>query len=355
MRKVNLDGYEITLDKELYSVKSFLDNNAYSQYYVLCDTNTKRDCLPYFLKMVDGNNFTVLEVQPGEQFKNLTTCQSIWKQLLDTSADRNSLVINLGGGVLGDMGGFAASCYKRGVDFLNIPTTILSQVDASIGGKLAVDFKYGKNLIGLFRNPRLVAISTFFYKTLSEREYKNGFAEIFKHALIKSKEQWKQLKSLETLYVANIEEIVYQSLLIKKEVVEEDPFEKGLRKILNFGHTIGHAIEAISVAEDKDPLLHGEAIVIGMICEAFISKKICGLSDHDLNEICEVLFTHYEYQSVGHVDRSQIWKYMAYDKKNEKGRVMGALLSAIGKAEINVELTEKMVNESLDYYESLKK
>ena len=176
------------------------------------------------------------------------------------------------GGVIGDMGGFAASCYKRGIDFIQIPTTVLSQVDSSIGGKLGIDFKYGKNLIGLFQNPKLVYINKEFLKTLPKRQYINGFAEIFKHALIQDAVHWQTLKNID-IYNENIDEVLYQSLLVKKQVVEADPFEKGLRKILNFGHTIGHAIEAYSLENEANPLLHGEAIAIGMICEAYLSYK----------------------------------------------------------------------------------
>ena len=190
MDKISLSDYDIIFDDSLQSLAHFLSKNKYTSCFVLVDENTKQHCLPILQNVLQ--DVIVIETQSGEINKNLSTCEHIWQQLIQHNADRKALFINLGGGVIGDMGGFAASCYKRGIDFINIPTTLLSQVDSSIGGKLGIDFKYGKNLIGLFRNPKAVLISSQFFKTLPQRQFINGWAEIFKHALIQDKNQWEK-------------------------------------------------------------------------------------------------------------------------------------------------------------------
>jgi 3-dehydroquinate synthase len=353
MKRITLKDYDILLTNEFDFLVQFLKEKSPSAIFVLVDTNTEKFCLPIIEQFITPFEYKKILIEAGEDHKHLGTCEVIWKTLLDNHADRKALMINLGGGVIGDMGGFAASCYKRGIDFINIPTTVLSQVDASIGGKLAVDFKYGKNLIGLFKNPGLVFLSTQFYQSLSEREYKNGFAEIFKHALIRSKEQWVKLSSLSSLYAENIDEIIFDSVMVKKEVVEIDPFEKGLRKILNFGHTIGHAVEAVSIEENKAPLFHGEAVVIGMICEAFLSTKQSSLTSGELAEIIEILGKHFAKYDISHFDREKVWNYMLMDKKNEASVVQYAGLNTIGEANYNQILDKEAFQEALDFYQNL--
>jgi 3-dehydroquinate synthase len=353
MKRIALKDYEIVFANELDFLSQFIKDKSPSAVFVLVDANTEKYCLPVIENHIKPFNYKKISIAAGEENKHLGTCEIIWKNLLDNHADRKALMINLGGGVIGDMGGFAASCYKRGIDFINIPTTVLSQVDASIGGKLAVDFKYGKNLIGLFRNPGLVFISTEFYQSLSEREYKNGFAEIFKHALIRSKEQWEKLSSLSSLYAENIDKIIFDSVMVKKEVVEIDPFEKGLRKILNFGHTIGHAVEAVSIEESKAPLFHGEAVVVGMICEAFLSTKQSTLTQRELTEIIEILGKHFTKYDISLFDREKVWNYMLMDKKNEASIVQYAGLNAIGEANYNQVLDKEAFQEALDFYQNL--
>ena len=350
MNKISLKEYEIIFDDSLESLNDFLAASDYSSVFVLVDENTKVHCLPILNTVISG--YTIIETKSGETHKNISTCETIWQQLIENNADRKALFINLGGGVIGDMGGFAASCYKRGIDFINIPTTLLSQVDSSIGGKLGIDFKYGKNLIGLFRNPKAVFVSPVFFKTLPKRQFINGWAEIFKHALIQDQEQWQQYKSTDVL-LANMNEIVFHSLKIKKAVVEADPFEKGLRKILNFGHTIGHAIETYSLENEKDSLLHGEAIVIGMICEAYLSVKKSGLTESELEEIKTVLLKHFPKHDITAFDTEKLLSIMSIDKKNEGDTILAALLPEIGRCEYDIVLTKEDVKESLTFYASL--
>jgi len=350
MNKISLSDYSIIFDDSLQSLNNFLSENKYSSFFVLVDENTKQHCLPVLKSVL--NNVIVIETQSGETNKNISTCEIIWQQLIEHNADRKALFINLGGGVIGDMGGFAASCYKRGIDFINIPTTLLSQVDSSIGGKLGIDFKYGKNLIGLFKNPKAVFVSSHFFKTLPQRQLINGWAEIFKHALIQDKDQWQKYIDIDLLYT-DMNDIVYHSLLIKKAVVEEDPFEKGLRKILNFGHTIGHAIEAYSLENEEDSLLHGEAIAIGMICEAYLSVNKCGLQQSELDEIKSLLLKHFPKHDITLFDTEKLLAIMSIDKKNEGSVIMAALLSEIGKCQYDITLTKEDVLESLAFYNTL--
>ncbi|HMV13949.1 MAG TPA: 3-dehydroquinate synthase [Chitinophagales bacterium] len=347
MNTISLNDYSIYLDDSLQSLYRFIEEKNYSALFAIVDENTKQHCLPIISEHIVGLH--IIETQSGETNKNLYTCEKIWQQLITKNADRKILIINLGGGVIGDMGGFAASCYKRGVDFINIPTTLLSQVDSSIGGKLGIDFKYGKNLIGLFQNPKAVFISSVFFNTLPQRQFINGWAEIFKHALIQDSAQWNIYKQYDILS-CHMDEIVFHSLLVKKKVVEIDPYEKGLRKVLNFGHTIGHAIEAYSLEHESTPLLHGEAIAIGMICEAYLSVKKCGLTADELNEIQTVLLKHFPKHDISTFDMNKIIESMRIDKKNEGDTIMAALLSAIGNSVYDIPLTTEDIQESIAFY-----
>lgn len=348
-KKLALQNYTIWIDQNLESLAYFLLEKKYTSTFVLVDENTKKYCLP---KLTIGN-FHLIEIPSGETHKNIESCGIIWDTLLKKGADRKSVFINLGGGVIGDMGGFAASCYKRGMDFINIPTTLLSQVDASIGGKLAIDYQFAKNLIGLFKDPTAVFISSIFFETLSENQFKNGWAEIFKHALIYDPYLWDKIKDLNDLNSIDIKPIVINNLKIKKAVVEVDPFEKDLRKILNFGHTIGHAIESISIEKDKIPLLHGEAIAIGMLCESYLSYKMKQLPLSDLTTICKTLQYHFKKYDLTKLDLDEVWEIMTHDKKNEQGKVLCVLLEKIGKPVWDIPLQKSDLVAAFNYYNEL--
>ena len=347
---ISLKDYEIIFDDTLSSLPNFLAEHKYSKVFVVVDENTKQHCLPILQNVLTA--IEIIETKSGEIYKNLATCEFIWQQLIEQNADRKSVIINLGGGVIGDMSGFAASCYKRGIDFINIPTTLLSQVDSSIGGKLGIDFKYGKNLIGLFRNPKSVLVSSQFLKTLPKRQFINGWSEIIKHALIKDKAQWLLYKNID-IHNCDMNAIVFHSLQIKKAVVEADPYENGLRKILNFGHTIGHAIEAYSLEHDETPLLHGEAIAIGMICESYLSVKKCGLTQDELNEITKLILKYFPKYNIENYNTDKIITSMLSDKKNNATKILAALLSEIGNSVFDIEINKDEILESLNYYNSL--
>ena len=350
MRHLQLHDYDIQFDNNGIVLSEFLSGKNYSAIYILTDENTSTLCLPLIEDKI--SNFTEIKTNSGESHKNLVTCSAIWEKLNESHADRKAVLLNLGGGVIGDMGGFAASCYKRGIDFINIPTTLLSQVDSSIGGKLGIDLNYGKNLIGLFNNPELVIISSSFFKTLPQRQYVNGWAEIFKHALIKNKSQW-EIFSIIDIFNCEIEEIVFQSLKIKKEVVEADPYEKGVRKILNFGHTIGHAIESYSLEKTDNPLLHGEAIVIGMITESWIATQRCGLKNVELDEIKDVLLKHFPKHNISDFDFETLYKLILTDKKNEQNKIKMALINEIGNCLYDIEVDKDLIRRALDYYAAI--
>jgi len=344
-------GHTIHFETQLQPLKAFLEDAKYSKIFVFADINTSEHCLPVFQAMLDDfSTFDVIETDPGEENKNIDFCIGIWKTLLDFEADRKALMINLGGGVITDMGGFVASTYKRGIDFINIPTTLLAQVDASVGGKTGIDIDNVKNMIGTFSMPQAVFIESAFLKTVPERELLSGFAEMIKHGLIIDKAYYEALKSSD--YKNLSPELVYQSVAIKNKVVTEDPLEKGLRKILNFGHTIGHAVESNSLSKDKKPLTHGEAIAIGMICEGWLSHKNSNLTLAELEDLTAYIKATYPQYTIKAKDFKGIQELLKSDKKNEHGQILFSLLEGIGQCEFNCKVSDQDVIESLNYYNS---
>jgi 3-dehydroquinate synthase len=331
--------------------QDFLTLKNYKQFFFLVDENTKKSCLTRFFNKFPAENAHVIEIQSGEIAKNIDTCQHIWSELMHHSADRRtSVLINLGGGVIGDMGGFCAATFKRGIPFIQMPTTLLSQVDSSIGGKLGIDFGHVKNSVGVFANPQAVFILPAFLETLSEREIRSGFAEIVKHALIADNTSWKQLQKIENLSDVNWQEYLVPSLKIKKSIVEIDPFERGLRKALNFGHTIGHALESMALRTPQ-PLTHGEAIAIGMVCEAFLSNKNHHLSSGELSEIVVFFKKFYPKYNVQAFDFQDIMHLIYNDKKNETASEINfSFLPTIGNVSINQTASLEAIQESLNFY-----
>jgi 3-dehydroquinate synthase len=352
MEIIRLADYNIFVGSIWKELQSFLSENSYSKIAVLVDDNTKDHCLPLLEKNIPDLKFTIIQIPSGEQHKNIQTCQYIWEKMMDAEMDRKGLLINLGGGVIGDMGGFCASTFKRGFDFIQIPTTLLSQVDASIGGKLGVDFMQIKNSIGIFNNPKAVFVDAVFLKTLSFREIRSGFAEIIKHSLIADLMQWSKIKQLQSLEGIDWSSFLVPSLKIKQAVVEKDPFEKGWRKALNFGHTIGHAVEGYAL-ETKVPLLHGEAIAIGFITEAYLSHKKVGLSGLELKEIVQFILKIYDPKPLPESAFPTYLSLMSNDKKNENNEINFSLIYPVGKAIINQTADEILITESLRYYNNL--
>ncbi|MCG9879110.1 MAG: 3-dehydroquinate synthase, partial [Bacteroidia bacterium] len=308
----------------------------------------KKDCWPLLSPYLV--NYQLIEIESGEANKNLENAEKIWSNLQKHKADKYSVLINLGGGVISDLGGFCAATYKRGIDFINIPTSLLGMVDASIGGKLGIDLHAFKNAVGLIKNPSYIFIDPTFLSTLPEIEKRNGLAEVCKHALIEDKALFDKLQSVSE--INNLDSLIFQSLKIKVKVVKKDPFEKDLRKTLNFGHTVGHAIETYSLLNDQIPLKHGEAIAIGMICESYISSVIQGLSSDELKKITQYFISRFP-KYKGKLPADMLIELMRNDKKNQEGFINFTLLKKIGKAKINCHCHDDLILKSLEYYQNL--
>lgn len=345
-------GYQVFFDDELAGLVAFVESRSYSKVLVLTDRHTGEHCLPVLqAAWPDFDHYDIIEVDPGEENKNIDFCIGVWQMMLDFNADRRSLLINLGGGVVTDMGGFAASTFKRGIDFLHIPTTLLSQVDASVGGKTGIDLGNVKNIVGTFAQPQAVFISTRFLKTLDRRQLVSGFAEVIKHGIIADAPFFHRIKSVapEAITLSDIR----HSVAIKNRVVLVDPTEKALRKTLNFGHTIGHALEGYSMVHDRDPLLHGEAIAAGMICEGYLAHKHNGLPEPELQDIVHAfrsLFPDYQFSENAY---PELLALMKNDKKNVGDQIGFALPPRIGACDVDFFVDESDIFEALDYYRRL--
>ncbi len=332
------------------TLKEVLHARSYSKLVVLTDVNTQQHCLPLIQDLLPSDA-VLITVPAGEQFKTLETCASIWNQMTEAVLDRQALMLNLGGGVIGDMGGFCASVYKRGIPFITIPTTLLSQVDASVGGKLGIDFMGFKNHLGVFQLPETVLIDPTFLETLPQRELRSGYAEVLKHGLIRDAAFFRSLPS--TVWEKQDWALVIRhSVGIKKAVVEVDPKETGLRKILNFGHTIGHAVESFYLPS-SNPLLHGEAIAMGMIAEGFLSFEKIGLSYEELNELSTKLLTVFGKVNLESKDLDSILNLCAQDKKNEGSTQLFTLLPSIGDCSYNNPVTREEIKHAILYYQQL--
>lgn len=334
--------------------KSTIKTGKYSKVLVLADEHTARYCLPILENMIGGFPDGMYVIPAGEQHKELETVESIWSFLQQAGVDRHSLLINLGGGVVGDMGGFCAATYMRGIDFIQVPTTLLSMVDASVGGKLAIDFNGVKNLIGVFRNPSQVIICPDFLSTLPHRIWESGLAEMVKHALIAEISAWDNLVAIGHVREVSMEtweKLICQSVTIKRDIVEEDPEEKGKRAILNFGHSIGHALEAV-LLRSRMNLLHGEAVAWGMVAEAWISHQLTGLPLSWVEAIGRWVSRLYPELPMD-IPREAWLDYLRNDKKNRAGIIRMSLLEHAGKATWNHEVPESLCLDALDYLHTL--
>lgn len=332
------------------ALEEHMNKSNYSKVFILVDENTNKHCLPHFSAQLDKVfDYEVIEIESGEAYKNINTCKQVWDALSELNADRRSLLINLGGGVITDLGGFVACTFKRGIDFINVPTTLLAMVDASVGGKTGVDLGSLKNQIGVIREPKLVLVITPFLRTLEERQWLSGFAEMLKHGLIDSEPHWAMLKQV--MPFDNINDLIRDSIEIKSGVVSQDPTEKNLRKVLNFGHTLGHAIESHFLEKDKyHPLLHGEAIVAGMIMESYLSHKLLGLGTNQLEDIKKTFQKRYKKIEFTESDIEDILSLLIFDKKNTHGNINFVLLQRIGEAIIDNRVPRELFPEAFAYY-----
>jgi 3-dehydroquinate synthase len=330
-------------------LQHFLSEKKYSHIAVLLDENTTTFCYSLLKNYLPAH--TLIKIQSGEESKTIQSCTIIWQAMTDAKLDRHSALIIIGGGVLGDMGGFCAATYKRGIDFITVPTTLLAQADASVGGKLGIDFNHFKNHIGVFKEPALNLIYSGFLKTLPYNELRSGFAEVIKHALISDKDLWNQIRSKE-LKDQPWRELVPKSVEFKCSVVSEDPHEKGLRKILNAGHTVGHAIETYFLGKG-DKILHGEAIAAGLIAEAHLAVKRKLLDAASLEEIQSYTLKIFGKLNIPENDLKEIAALCLQDKKNKGNRVLCVLPDGIGRAKYDVEISLDEIEECLAYYRLL--
>ena len=350
MNSIKAISYNVHFqDKGYNSLSNLIAENNYSTLFILVDENTLKYCYPKFIpNLQTDKRIEVIEIESGEINKNLETCIGVWNAITELGGDRKSLIITLGGGVITDLGGFVASCFKRGIDFVNIPTTLLSMVDASVGGKTGVDLGVLKNQIGLFANPEMVLVDTDYLTTVSEREIKSGTAEIIKYGITYDITLFNEIKNNKDL---KIEDLIFRSIEIKNEVVLKDPKEQNIRKILNFGHTLGHAIESFYLeSDDKESLTHGEAIAIGMVCESYMSSKILNFPIKNVVEIKKVILSIYNKTDLLIEDFSGILELLKHDKKNVKGRVNFVLLNDYEDYKLDCEVSNDLIIESMKFY-----
>ncbi|MBF6609424.1 MAG: 3-dehydroquinate synthase [Flavobacterium sp.] len=355
MQSIDANGYQIHFNDSAYiSLNTLLRENAYSALFFIADSNTSDMCLPQLLAQTETEcRIEVIEVDAGESSKNIETCVQIWQSLTELGADRKSLIINVGGGMITDLGGFVASTFKRGIDFIHIPTSLLAMVDASIGGKNGVDLGNLKNQVGVINPPKMVLIDTEFLTTLPQSEMKSGLAEMLKHGLIYDERYWKEFSEIGTIDFSQFDQLIHRSVEIKNEIVTRDPKEQNLRKALNFGHTLGHAIESYYMDNPtRKPLLHGEAVAIGMVLEAYLSHKLKLISESQYVEIKNLLKSIYGTEEIATSDIDPILELLIHDKKNEYGRIQFVLLNAIGSVAINQNADNEMIKEAFTDYRS---
>tara|TARA_B110001454_G_scaffold202150_1_gene209052 strand:+ start:893 stop:1951 length:1059 start_codon:yes stop_codon:yes gene_type:complete len=350
MKSIQAATYNVHFqDKAYIKLSNLVEENNYSTVFILVDENTFEHCYPKFIpSFATDKRIEVIEIESGEINKNIETCIGVWNAITELGGDRKSLIITLGGGVITDLGGFVASCFKRGIDFVNIPTTLLSMVDASVGGKTGVDLGVLKNQIGLFANPKMVIVDSDYLTTVTDREIKSGTAEIIKYGITYDIKLFNEIKNNKGL---EISDLIYRSIEVKNEVVLQDPKEQNLRKILNFGHTLGHAIESFYLeSEDKENLTHGEAIAIGMVCESFMSSKLLGFPTEKVNEIKDVILSIYDRTNLLKEDFSDIMELLKHDKKNVNGQVNFVLLNDYEDHKIDCKVPEDLIIESMEFY-----
>ncbi len=349
--KINAGSYEVSLIDNLKPLQDFLlDRYAGADKIIICDDHTLDKCLPVVdaggvIELADAE---VFQVEHGEGSKSIDIAEQIWLGLANMKAGRDAVVINIGGGVVSDLGGFVAATYKRGIDFINLPTTLLAMVDASVGGKTGINLDNHKNQVGVFCDPVAVFIYPEFLKTLPERELLSGWAEVIKHALIADAGLWEQIVH-SGLTRGAAGEVLYRSIEIKNEIVQSDQREGGRRKLLNFGHTMGHAFEGLAAARGKD-LLHGEAVAAGMICAAWLSAGLTGLPEADRDAIAGFLADGYRLENLRDFDYRDLKPFLENDKKNVSGEMMFTLLKSVGEGAYNIPVSHRQAEQSLEYF-----
>ena len=342
---------EITFTPDASAALDTIINQAQpDRLFLLCDKTTERLCRPLLAQCSALADANLISIPSGDLSKEITTVGMVWTALVQHGATRRSLLVNLGGGMVTDLGGFAASTFKRGIRFINIPTTLLAQVDASVGGKTGVNWMGLKNEVGVFQNALHVLIDTHFLATLDDENMRSGYAEMLKHGLISNQDHWQELMrfDLDKPDLKALLPLIQRSIGVKQDIVLQDPTEKGLRKALNFGHTLGHAIESLAMENDS-PILHGRAVAWGMLGELYLSHRRLGFSLPLMRQATDYIIGHYGRCPIECRQYDRIVKLMGHDKKNHDGHIFCTLLSNIGKIELDQRLDTDEIKEALDF------
>lgn len=319
--------------------------------FVLTDEHTRVCCWEKIQHFDVLRQAQVISIAPGDEYKNIDTLTQVWTALRQGGATRNSLMMNLGGGMVSDLGGFAAATFKRGIAFINLPTTLLAMIDAAVGGKTGVNFDGLKNEIGVFSPAQEVIFHTPFLQTLDRANMLSGYAEMLKHGLLENRQTWSELLLFNIVQpdVHALESLVSKSVEVKRRIVEQDPTEKGLRKALNLGHTFGHAFESYSLAHHSRPILHGYAVAYGLVADLYLSARLYDFPKEILHQCVHFIREYYGMMSFTCEDYAELTELMRHDKKNQGNRIMTTLLADIGKPLINCPLSEEQINEALDF------
>lgn len=339
-----------TTDNVVPILKERISALNHDKLFILTDKTTHTVCLPLLEQIAEVKEAVKITIETSDENKNIQSLSHVWTELCNNGATRHSLLINLGGGMVTDLGGFAASTFKRGIKFINIPTTLLSMVDASVGGKTGINFNGLKNEIGVFNSANSVILDTIFLQTLDSENIKSGYAEMLKHGLISDTHHWSELIEF-NLMAPNLKalsSIVKNSVAIKEKIVLEDPLENGIRKALNLGHTIGHAFESFAL-KNKRPIQHGYAVAWGLICELFLSYIKCNFPVDKMRQTVRFINDNYGKMGISCNDYEELYSFMTHDKKNTAGIINFTLLSDIGEIRINQTATKEEIYETLDF------
>lgn len=333
------------------SLERAIEHCPHDRIFILTDEHTHRLCLPLLREVAALKGAGEIVIGAEDTHKNLATLASVWQALSDGGATRHSLMVNLGGGMVTDLGGFAASTFKRGIAYINIPTTLLAMVDAAVGGKTGINFNGLKNEIGVFAPAASVLIETEFLRTLDARNFFSGYAEMLKHGLISTPEHWAELLAFDTEHIdyTRLKEMVGRSVQVKENIVREDPLERGIRKALNLGHTIGHAFESLALAENR-PELHGYAVAWGMVCELYLSHLKTGFPTDKMRQTIRFIKEHYGTFSFDCKEYERLYDLMKHDKKNTAGVINFTLLKDVGEIALNQTADKETIFESFDFY-----
>lgn len=322
----------------------------HDKIFILTDQTTHDMCLPKLQNFLCLKGAQSIVIKAGDTNKTLDSLAEVWTALSQGGATRHSLMINLGGGMVTDLGGFAASTFKRGIDFINIPTTLLAMVDASVGGKTGINFGGLKNEIGVFSDSKFVIINTQFLDTLDHDNICSGYAEMLKHGLISDNKHWAELVGFNLAQpdLAQLQRMVAESIKVKERIVTEDPHEHGIRKALNLGHTVGHALESFAMKHGR-PVLHGYAVAYGMVCELYLSVRKTGFPTDKMHQTVRFILDHYGRLPYTCDDYPELLELMRHDKKNTSGIINFTLLGGIGDIRINQTATKEEIEEALDF------